>query len=175
MVNKPVISHFHSFVMSENLPELKCNGQVQYIVLNAQNQRGSFLPWTWYCLLINMLNVPISLYCLLENIIDSFCKNRTNKQTMLNKTTTVLMHAKCSSTVILHTQRNVILSLTNVEVKRHMKVGTTLSNPFNSEDSLYFPSAQLPSVMFNAITIHSPSVTVKKKIHHEITFAFKMA
>ena len=70
----------------------------------------------------------------------------------------------CSSTVILHTQKNVILSLTNVEeVKRHMKVGTTLSNPFNSKDSLYFPSAQLSSVMLNAITIHSPSMTVKKK------------
>ena len=61
MVHKPVIYHFHSFLMSENLLELKCNRQVQYIVLNAQNQRGSFLPWTWYCLLINMLNVPILL------------------------------------------------------------------------------------------------------------------
>ena len=45
-----------------------------------------------------------------------------------------------------------------------MKVVTTLSNPFNSMDSLYFPSAQLSSVMFIAITIHSPSMTVKKKI-----------
>ena len=70
----------------------------------------------------------------------------------------------CSSTVILHTQKNVTLSLTNVEeVKRHMKVSTTSSNPFNSKDSLYFPSAQLSSVLFNAITIHSPSMTVKKK------------
>lgn len=61
MVNKPVISHFHSFIMSENLLELKCNRRVQHTVLNAQNQRGSFLPWTWYCLLINMLTVPILL------------------------------------------------------------------------------------------------------------------
>ena len=56
-----------------------------------------------------------------------------------------------------------------------MKVVTTLSNPFNSTDSLYFPSAQLSSVMFIAITIQSPSMTVKKKNHHEIAFAFKMA
>ena len=58
MVNKPVISHFHSLIMTENLLELKCNRRVKYIVLNAQNQRGSLF--------------------LSENIIDSFCKNRTN-------------------------------------------------------------------------------------------------
>lgn len=65
--------------------------------------------------------------------------------------------------VSLHTQKYVILSLTNVEVKRHMKVVTTLSNPSNSKDLLYFPSAQLLSVMFIVIKIHSPSMTVKKK------------
>ena len=69
----------------------------------------------------------------------------------------------CSHTVAFNTQKYVILSLTNVEVKRHMKVVTTLSNPFDSKDSLYFPSAQLLSVMFIVIKIHSPSMTVKKK------------
>ena len=70
----------------------------------------------------------------------------------------------CSCTVALHLQKYVILSLTNVEeVKRHMKVVTTLSYPFNSKDSLYFPSAQLLSVMFIVIKIHFPSMTVKKK------------
>lgn len=44
-----------------------------------------------------------------------------------------------------------------------MKVVTTLSNPSNSKDLLYFPSAQLLSVMFIVIKIHSPSMTVKKK------------
>ena len=44
MVHKPVISHFHTLIITENLLELKCNRQVQYIVSSAQNQRGSFLP-----------------------------------------------------------------------------------------------------------------------------------
>ena len=63
----------------------------------------------------------------------------------------------CSCTVALHTQRYVILSLTNEEVKRHTKV-TTLSNSSDSEDLLYFPS--LTSIV---ILIHSPPMTVKKK------------
>lgn len=64
----------------------------------------------------------------------------------------------------LHMHKYVILNLTNVEeVKRHMEVVTTLSNPFKRKDSLYFPSAQLLSVMFIVIKIHSPSMTVKKK------------
>ena len=77
----------------------------------------------------------------------------------------------CSCTVALHLQKYLILSLTNVEeVKRHMKVVTTLSNPFNSKDSLYFPSAQLLSVMFIVIKIHSPLMTVKRKNPYEMTF-----
>ena len=65
----------------------------------------------------------------------------------------------CSCTVALHTQRYVILSLTNVEeVKRHIKVVTTLSNPSDSEDTLYFPT-----VMSIAILIRFPPMTVKKK------------
>lgn len=64
----------------------------------------------------------------------------------------------CSCTVALHTQRYIILSLTNVEeVKRHIKVVTT-SNPSDSEDTLYFPT-----VMSIVILIHFPPMTVKKK------------
>lgn len=71
----------------------------------------------------------------------------------------------CCYTVALHAQKYVILRLTNVEVERHMKVVTTSLNPFDSKDSLYFPSAHLLSVMFIFIfiKIHLPSKTVKKK------------
>ena len=100
--------------------------------------------------------------CIHLPCISKFRKLITNQHYLPTRNMKSDWHT-CSSTVILHTQKNVILSLTNVEeVKRQMKVGTTLSNPFNSKDSLYFPSAQLSSVMLIAITIHSPSMTVKK-------------
>ena len=77
----------------------------------------------------------------------------------------------CTCTVALHTQRYVILSLTNVEVKRHIKVVTTLSNPSDSEDTLYFPT-----VMSIVILIHFPPMTVKKKkIIMRSHFQIKMA
>ena len=62
MVYKPVISHFHTFIMAENVLELKCNRNVQYTESSAQNQRCSFLPWTWYCVLINMLPILL-IFC----------------------------------------------------------------------------------------------------------------
>ena len=78
----------------------------------------------------------------------------------------------CSCTVALQTQRYIILSLTNVEeVRRHIKVVTSLSNSSDSEELLYFSS-----LMSIVILIHSPPMTVeKKKSSWDHICQFKMA